>query len=98
LMHNKTFAAEIAHNVSSRNRTTIIERYVSWHRFGSQFCLYFSMCVGLRFWVSRSPTPRLVCGQRSRVSSVLTFQHSSYVISRMFVYAHASIRDYELHR
>jgi len=28
LMHNKTFAAEIAHNVSSRNRTTIIERYV----------------------------------------------------------------------
>lgn len=28
LMHNKTFAAEIAHNVSSRNRTSIIERYV----------------------------------------------------------------------
>ncbi|RXW19892.1 hypothetical protein EST38_g5981 [Candolleomyces aberdarensis] len=26
LMHNKTFAAEIAHNVSSRNRTTILER------------------------------------------------------------------------
>ena len=75
LMHNKTFAAEIAHNVSSRNRTTIIERYVSCHIFESHFCLYFSMCVGLRFWVSRSPTPRLVCGQRSRVSSVHTFQH-----------------------
>ena len=28
LMHNKSFAAEIAHNVSSRNRTTILERYV----------------------------------------------------------------------
>lgn len=26
LMHNKTFAAEIAHNVSSRNRTIILER------------------------------------------------------------------------
>ncbi|CAG8456410.1 4921_t:CDS:2 [Ambispora gerdemannii] len=26
LMHNKTYAAEIAHNVSSRNRTKIIER------------------------------------------------------------------------
>ena len=27
-MHNKTFAAEIAHGVSSRNRITILERYV----------------------------------------------------------------------
>lgn len=27
LMHNKSFAAEIAHNVSSRNRTSILERY-----------------------------------------------------------------------
>ena len=27
LMHNKSFAAEIAHNVSSRNRTVILERY-----------------------------------------------------------------------
>jgi len=26
LMHNKTFAAEIAHNISSRNRTTILDR------------------------------------------------------------------------
>jgi large subunit ribosomal protein L32e len=26
LMHNKTYAAEIAHNVSSRNRIAIIER------------------------------------------------------------------------
>ncbi|GAW03704.1 60s ribosomal protein l32 [Lentinula edodes] len=26
LMHNKSYAAEIAHNVSSRNRTTILER------------------------------------------------------------------------
>ncbi|KAG6842617.1 60S ribosomal protein L32 [Blastosporella zonata] len=26
LMHNKSFAAEIAHGVSSRNRTTILER------------------------------------------------------------------------
>ncbi|KAL4069587.1 ribosomal protein L32e [Scleroderma yunnanense] len=26
LMHNKTYAAEIAHNVSSRNRTLILER------------------------------------------------------------------------
>ncbi|TDL28484.1 60S ribosomal protein L32 [Rickenella mellea] len=26
LMHNKTFAAEIAHNVSSRNRISILER------------------------------------------------------------------------
>ncbi len=29
LMHNKSYAAEIAHNVSSRNRTTILERFVS---------------------------------------------------------------------
>jgi large subunit ribosomal protein L32e len=29
LMHNKSFAAEIAHNVSSRNRITILERFVS---------------------------------------------------------------------
>jgi large subunit ribosomal protein L32e len=28
LMHNKSFAAEIAHGVSSRNRITILERYV----------------------------------------------------------------------
>jgi ribosomal protein L32E len=28
LMHNKTFAAEIAHGVSSRKRTTILERSV----------------------------------------------------------------------
>lgn len=28
LMHNKSFAAEIAHNISSRNRITILERYV----------------------------------------------------------------------
>lgn len=28
LMHNKSFAAEIAHGVSSRNRTTILERCV----------------------------------------------------------------------
>ena len=27
LMHNKSFAAEIAHNVSSRNRITILERF-----------------------------------------------------------------------
>ena len=26
LMHNRTFAAEIAHNVSSRNRIAIVER------------------------------------------------------------------------
>lgn len=28
-MHNKSYAAEIAHNVSSRNRTLILERYVT---------------------------------------------------------------------
>ena len=28
LMHNKSFAAEIAHSVSSRNRTIILERFV----------------------------------------------------------------------
>ena len=27
LMHNKSFAAEIAHSVSSRNRMAILERY-----------------------------------------------------------------------
>lgn len=27
LMHNKSYAAEIAHNISSRNRILIIERY-----------------------------------------------------------------------
>lgn len=27
LMHNKSYAAEIAHNVSSRNRIVILERY-----------------------------------------------------------------------
>jgi large subunit ribosomal protein L32e len=27
LMHNKSYAAEIAHNVSSRNRVVILERY-----------------------------------------------------------------------
>ena len=29
LMHNKSYAAEIAHNVSSRNRVAILERYDS---------------------------------------------------------------------
>ena len=29
LMHNKSFAAEIAHGVSSRNRIIILERFVS---------------------------------------------------------------------
>jgi ribosomal protein L32E len=28
LMHNKSFAAEIAHGVSSKNRVAILERYV----------------------------------------------------------------------
>ena len=28
LMHNKTYAAEVAHGVSSRNRAVILERYV----------------------------------------------------------------------
>ena len=28
LMHNKSFAAEVAHNVSSRKRVEILERYV----------------------------------------------------------------------
>jgi len=28
LMHNKKYAAEIAHGVSSRNRVLILERYV----------------------------------------------------------------------
>jgi large subunit ribosomal protein L32e len=30
LMHNKSYAAEIAHNVSSRNRVVILERCDSW--------------------------------------------------------------------
>jgi ribosomal protein L32E len=30
LMHNKSYAAEIAHNVSSRNRTVILERCPYW--------------------------------------------------------------------
>ena len=29
LMHNQSYAAEIAHNVSSRNRTAILERCVT---------------------------------------------------------------------
>ena len=29
LMHNKSYAAEIAHNVSSRNRIVILERSVT---------------------------------------------------------------------
>ena len=33
LMHNKSFAAEIAHNVSSRNRTTILARFVLYISF-----------------------------------------------------------------
>jgi large subunit ribosomal protein L32e len=33
LMHNKSYAAEIAHNVSSRNRTTILERCAHRHAF-----------------------------------------------------------------
>jgi ribosomal protein L32E len=31
LMHNKSYAAEIAHNVSSRNRVVILERCDAWH-------------------------------------------------------------------
>lgn len=30
LMHNKSYAAEIAHNVSSRNRVVILERCGAW--------------------------------------------------------------------
>jgi ribosomal protein L32E len=30
LMHNKSYAAEIAHNVSSRNRVVILERCDAW--------------------------------------------------------------------
>jgi ribosomal protein L32E len=36
LMHNKSFAAEIAHGVSSRKRTMILERFVG--------CFFF-VCV-----------------------------------------------------
>ena len=39
LMHNKSFAAEIAHNVSSRNRTLILERYVTCCWFTTQMLM-----------------------------------------------------------
>lgn len=83
LMHNKTFTAEIAHNVSSRNRVIILERYVC--RQSDHTVSYVP--TGLRFWASRSPTRRPVCGQRSRVS--FTFQHFPICNITYAVYAHA---------
>jgi ribosomal protein L32E len=50
LMHNKSYAAEIAHNISSRNRVVILERCDNW----------VTLCIsqltpqipaGLRRWV-----------------------------------------------
>jgi len=44
LMHNGKYAAEIAHNVSSRNRTVILERCVCDPRHSQEFpglILYF---------------------------------------------------------
>jgi len=37
LMHNGKYAAEIAHNVSSRNRTVILERCVCNHMRSQEF-------------------------------------------------------------
>ena len=45
-MHNKSFAAEIAHNVSSRNRAIILERCVI--NISKQNALFYS------FWVFRA--------------------------------------------
>lgn len=44
LMHNKSYAAEIAHNVSSRNRASILERCVC---FRSHPFSFFSLFLFL---------------------------------------------------
>jgi large subunit ribosomal protein L32e len=54
LMHNKSFAAEIAHSVSSRNRTIILERFVEsdigliWYTYLSESCDHRAKVLGVR--------------------------------------------------
>ena len=50
LMHNKSYTAEIAHNVSSRNRVVILERCDDWVTF---YILQLTpqLLAGLRCWV-----------------------------------------------
>lgn len=75
LMHNKSFAAEIAHNVSSRNRILILERCVVWFRDLWVVSDMRYVLSGRRFWVSRSRTPPPVCGQRSKLLFSVFFLH-----------------------
>lgn len=72
LMHNKSFAAEIAHNVSSRNRAVILERFVS---IFLGIILVVDVFLGPKLWESRSRTLRVVCGQRSRLLLVFFSLH-----------------------
>ena len=60
LMHNNTFAAEIAHNVSSKKRIQILEKYVL------SFALHTNNTAGLRCLASALPTPTLVFVRRRR--------------------------------
>jgi len=50
LMHNKSFAAEIAHNVSSRNRITILERCVLLYHVPSCFETDIYFLSGQKHW------------------------------------------------
>ena len=86
LMHNKSFAAEIAHNVSSRNRTLILERYVVLEVNESATSNFGRLSPGRRSSASRSLTLRPVCGQRSKKVVV-----DIIVVSPAALHPHVSI-------
>lgn len=67
-MHNKSYAAEIAHNVSSRNRAVILERYALCSSLSSA---YLTCLTAPRSLVSRSPTPLPAFARRSKIVAYL---------------------------
>jgi len=59
-MHNGKYAAEIAHNVSSRNRTVILERYVCEPKNSREF-IWLILCFRAKVLGVKvtNPTARL---------------------------------------
>lgn len=65
LMHNKSFAAEVAHGVSSRNRIGILARYDTHPKPLSTMILIDCFVTGQKLWESKSQTLLHGCGRRS---------------------------------
>lgn len=91
LMHNQSYAAEIAHNVSSRNRTAILERCVT---FTFVYLSMLNFPTARRCSASRSPTRLPASGQRSKIVACSYFYRAflSYIIMYCICRSNPSMR------